>query len=180
LDLFAAVGFDATTVDQIAERAQVGRRTFFHYFPTKEAVLFGDITERGETMLQALTSAPPDDDPFHSLLAATRMMLDIDYDLERAKRIAGIVEANPVLLQRNRALVRGHFESDVVGVLQARYPAHSELELRTLNGVVFAAVQAAMAVYITEPEPGLRSYFDDAVSYLIAGIERSPTMEESR
>ena len=37
--LFGRQGFGATTVDQIAAAAGVGRRTFFRYFPTKEDVV---------------------------------------------------------------------------------------------------------------------------------------------
>jgi len=37
--LFRAKGFEETTVDEITERADVGRGTFFNYFPRKEAVL---------------------------------------------------------------------------------------------------------------------------------------------
>src|SRR5207244_2261335 len=43
LALFSEQGFTETTVDAIAERADVGRRTFFRYFPAKESVLFHDI-----------------------------------------------------------------------------------------------------------------------------------------
>lgn len=42
LDLFEAQGYHKTTIDQIADAAEIGRRTFFRYFPSKEAVLFGD------------------------------------------------------------------------------------------------------------------------------------------
>src|SRR5690349_978560 len=37
--LFREKGFEATTVDEITERADVGRGTFFNYFPKKENVL---------------------------------------------------------------------------------------------------------------------------------------------
>jgi len=39
LELFHEKGFDATTVDEITERADVAKGTFFNYFPRKESVL---------------------------------------------------------------------------------------------------------------------------------------------
>lgn len=39
LELFERKGFDATTVDEIAALADVGKGTFFNYFPTKQSVL---------------------------------------------------------------------------------------------------------------------------------------------
>jgi AcrR family transcriptional regulator len=40
LKLFAVRGYDATTIDEIAETAGVATRTFFRYFPTKEHALY--------------------------------------------------------------------------------------------------------------------------------------------
>ncbi len=39
LDLFTTEGYDQTTMDAIAERAEVGRVTLFKYFPTKSTLL---------------------------------------------------------------------------------------------------------------------------------------------
>jgi TetR/AcrR family transcriptional regulator, cholesterol catabolism regulator len=39
LDLFRIRGYEATTVEEIAERADVAKGTFFNYFPRKDAVL---------------------------------------------------------------------------------------------------------------------------------------------
>jgi AcrR family transcriptional regulator len=40
--LFQEQGYAATTVDQIAEAAEVSQSTFFRYFPTKEDVVLTD------------------------------------------------------------------------------------------------------------------------------------------
>lgn len=39
IDLFRERGFEATTVDDITEKADVAKGTFFNYFPRKDAVL---------------------------------------------------------------------------------------------------------------------------------------------
>jgi AcrR family transcriptional regulator len=39
IELFRSKGFEATTVDEITEKADVGRGTFFNYFPRKDSVL---------------------------------------------------------------------------------------------------------------------------------------------
>jgi AcrR family transcriptional regulator len=40
LDLFRQKGIEATTVDDITERADVAKGTFFNYYPRKESILF--------------------------------------------------------------------------------------------------------------------------------------------
>jgi AcrR family transcriptional regulator len=59
--LFRERGFEATTVDDITERADVGRGTFFNHFPRKDAVLAFLSEERSreaEENLSLLLEAP--------------------------------------------------------------------------------------------------------------------------
>lgn len=57
LELFAQRGFDAVTVTDIARHAEVGRTTFFRYFPDKQEVLFADDGEVRESMVAAADRA---------------------------------------------------------------------------------------------------------------------------
>jgi AcrR family transcriptional regulator len=58
LYLFAEQGYDETTVAQIAARAEIGLRTFFLHFPTKEAVLFNGSREAFPDLYRLVVSAP--------------------------------------------------------------------------------------------------------------------------
>ncbi|MDA0169732.1 TetR/AcrR family transcriptional regulator [Solirubrobacter taibaiensis] len=52
--LFDERGFTATTIDQIAEAAQVSRATVLNYFATKEDIVFGDAHLAVEALRGAL------------------------------------------------------------------------------------------------------------------------------
>ncbi|MBY6687822.1 mycofactocin system transcriptional regulator [Rhodococcus sp. BP-149] len=60
--LFVAKGFDETSVDDIAEAAGIARRTFFRYFPSKNAVPWGDFDD-GLALLRRLLSEIPREVP---------------------------------------------------------------------------------------------------------------------
>src|SRR3984957_18449821 len=57
LELFAARGFLETTVEDITEAADVGKGTFFNYFPTKEHTLAAYGGERIAAVERALEKA---------------------------------------------------------------------------------------------------------------------------
>src|SRR5246127_2706617 len=57
LELFGERGFLETTVEDITEAADVGKGTFFNYFPTKEHVLATYGEERLAAIEQALEKA---------------------------------------------------------------------------------------------------------------------------
>ena len=56
LGLFRRDGFEATTVDGIAEAAGIGRRTFFRYFASKNDVVWGDFDAGLATLRERLAA----------------------------------------------------------------------------------------------------------------------------
>lgn len=60
LDLFSAHGYEATTVDQIAEVSGISRRTFFRQFRAKEDVVFVDHDHALDQVTEYLSHEHPD------------------------------------------------------------------------------------------------------------------------
>ncbi|QTX06178.1 mycofactocin system transcriptional regulator [Agromyces archimandritae] len=60
LRLFIERGFDEVTVDEIAQEAGIGRRTFFRYFPSKNDLPWGDFGMLLERMRDYFAEVPPD------------------------------------------------------------------------------------------------------------------------
>jgi AcrR family transcriptional regulator len=59
LDLVASRGFAHVTVEDIAEAADVSPRTFFNYFPSKEAAVIGADPDRVTTLRERVVRAAP-------------------------------------------------------------------------------------------------------------------------
>ena len=68
LRLIREQGYDATTVEQIAEAAEVSPSTFFRYFPTKEDVVLQDDLDL--LWMDAFRAQPPGMSPIAAMRAA--------------------------------------------------------------------------------------------------------------
>lgn len=122
LDLFAERGFMETTVEDITEAADVGKGTFFNYFPTKEHVLAAYGTERVARVQRALEEAR----------AGTRPVQEVIREL--AADSAGQSKENPALL---RAIYAAH-----VSCAPVRVELQKRMRLaRRMLGRIFALAQ---------------------------------------
>ena len=94
--LFQANGFDATTVNDIAQQADMSPRTFFRYFDTKEDVVFQDAPRQLEALRRLLGDRPPGETnaaalraalvAFSEVLEGEREELNLRAQLARASR----------------------------------------------------------------------------------------------
>lgn len=92
-------GYEATTIDLIAERAGVSRRTFFNHFTGKADVLLLDLSTAIKDHVAAFDARPLDEKP---LVAAMRAMTEISanfmsdpINVRRAKRQAELGHLKP-------------------------------------------------------------------------------------
>jgi len=92
-------GYEATTMDDIAGLAGIGRRTLFRYFPSKPALVWGGMEPVVERMNAVLETAP-DDEPVRDVLArAITASLDLAPDsLEATRRRLRLLGSDPALI----------------------------------------------------------------------------------
>src|SRR5689334_12242579 len=86
LRLFTEQGYDATTVEQIAEAAEVSPSTFFRYFPTKEDVVITD--EYDPVMAEVYLAQPAELTPLEALRRTSMEMLSEMQEPEYERLIA--------------------------------------------------------------------------------------------
>ena len=108
MELFDRQGYDATTVDAIADGAGVSRRTFFHHFASKDAVLFLDhaaLLERAGVSLAGEAAA--ERDPVAAVHDALRVVLGSYLaDPELAVARYHLIRRSPELRAREIAWVQ--------------------------------------------------------------------------
>ncbi|WP_322762388.1 TetR/AcrR family transcriptional regulator [Frankia sp. Cr2] len=134
-------GYDAVTVDDIAEAAEVSTRTFFNYFTSKEDAIVGIDQEEIQETVSALANRPPDESPV-AALRAVMVAQSIDTALHRDQLQAKIrvIRANPVLIGAFHASW-SRYEAALVDIVAQRCGLDSDMD--AYPSVV---VSAALAV----------------------------------
>ena len=101
LRMFTEKGFDATTLEELADEAEISKSTFFRFFPAKEAAAIEAEAELWTAYLGALADrelSGPILSELHQTLAAGAARLDPGWD-ERFLATRRLVAAEPALLK---------------------------------------------------------------------------------
>jgi TetR/AcrR family transcriptional regulator, regulator of mycofactocin system len=171
--LFAANGFDATTVDEIAAAAGIGRRTFFRYFPSKNDIPWGAFEDELERMRARLTDCPPDT----PLMDAVRVAL-IDFNqvapaqVPLHRRRMELILRVPTLFAHSTLRFTAWREvvAEFVAQRTGRQPA--DLAPQAIAHAVLGVAVAAYEHWLDDPDSDLGALLDDAMRQLGSAFAR--------
>jgi len=170
LRLFREQGYHATTVEQIAEAAEVSPSTFFRYFPTKEDVVLRD--DMDVIGLEAFEAQPASLSPIAAYRAAVLEAFAslTPEELERFRETTHLTLTVPEV--RARALDEFASGIDTVATAVARRTGRSadDFAVRNMAGALIGVVVAATMPWGEQPAPDMLDRIDAALAHLEAGL----------
>ena len=165
--LFAARGFDATTVDEIAAAAGIGRRTFFRYFPSKNDIPWGAFEDELERMRVRLKACPPE----VPLADAIRVAL-IDFNrvtpeqVPLHRRRMELILRVPTLLAHSTLRFTAWREVVAEFVAERTGRRQDDLAPQAVAHAVLGVAIAAYEHWLDDPGSNLPALLDDAMRQL--------------
>ena len=152
-ELFETRGYDETTVADIAAAAEIGTRTFFSYFASKEEVLFPEADARVTAAVEAIATRAPGETPVDILL---RTLRELGTD---ADEMVGRTAALRLRLTRTVPAVRGRglqiqldAQREIARRLHEAYPEELDaVGAGALVGAFVGATTGALQVLLDEP-----------------------------
>lgn len=171
LDLFVERGFEATTMDDIAERADVARATVFNHFPQKTAFLFEWGQRRRDRVAETMASEHVAELPAADRL---RRYLSALAELNIASRRATVtlmdasVRIGGALRSPNLDLELAKFVDEGRRAGEFRSDVDSAQAGTLLAAGYFSSVLRWIS---SEPEPfDLPEYLDQVLTIILRGI----------
>ncbi|MFJ6568177.1 TetR/AcrR family transcriptional regulator [Streptomyces sp. NPDC091292] len=171
--LITEQGYEATTVEQIAEAAEVSPSTVFRYFPTKEDIV---LTDEFDPLLEEELRARPADEPLiDSLRYVLRRVLTLGTQEEpeaTVLRTRLMVEVPSVRSRMMESMsVTGRMLCRVVAERTGRDP--DDLDVRVYAMALIGGLQEA-TMYWAEHDhrDDLRDLIDRALTTLDSGLPR--------
>ncbi len=181
LRLFAAHGFEETTVEQIAAAAGVSRRTFFRYFDSKAAVLFSEFDAEVTELRAAFAAIPAN---VGVMTAIRRVVVGVNHyraeDVPELRARMSLIGSN-ASLQAEAARHYDAWERAVADFAATRLGQDVDsLYPLAIGRASLAAARAAFDRWAARADADLTVYLDAALAALAAGFSAASTADGSR
>ena len=171
-ELFDERGFDGTTINDIAEKADIAPRTFFSYFPSKDDVVFHDFEEQYEMIAGWLREREPGTNAIDALRAGIETSMDGEPDPTdmREKRCRNrLVRENDSLAAHGDHL-KGRL-ADVLAEAVAKDLGAQPPELRPrLVGAAFVAAISVLGDTAENEDEHSAETIDNLLAFLRGGL----------
>jgi AcrR family transcriptional regulator len=171
LRLFLEHGFEATTLDAIAASADISRRTFFHYFASKEAIVFALESDTEQLFRTVLAASTNDLQPLNAVRQALSVIIS-RYQTEEARSIDRLMRSTEALRARKQANYARQ-ETALYNALSEKWPAPDRQPgLRLLAMVGIGAMRlAADCWHDDKGQRPLQNYLEEAFQRLRAEFD---------
>ena len=181
LRLFLEQGFEATTVDQIAEAADYHRATFFRIFDSKEDVALGDITTRFDLARAELQARAPAKDPWQDarrVLTEQALSFDDSDDELEAMHLA-LWTTDPALQARFTSMMLD-WEATIAAFFAASWDVDPPSDMRcyTIATAMIGVARSAL-IAARDHRASLRDVLDEGFDLLEHGV-LAPTGASTR
>ena len=171
IDLFAATGFDEVSVDDVAEAAGIARRTLFRYYPSKNALPWGDFDAHLDHMRDLLADLEPGV-PIRDALRTALLAFNTFDDAETArhrKRMRVILET--AALQAYSMTMYAGWRAVVAAFVAQRLGAKVEdLVPRTVAWTMLGVALSAYENWLADESVSLAQALGDAFDTVSAGL----------
>ena len=172
LELFDELGFDGTTIDDIAAAADIAPRTFFSYFPTKEDVVLADYATRLERLVDELGRRPTTEAPW-TALRTSFVVVAGDYEAHRDDLIRRftIMAANPSVYARNLQLQAGWEDALTDALIRRSGRTAESIEPRLLSSAALACMRSSIRHWLQiDHDTALPELIDDCFARIATGL----------
>lgn len=166
LRLFRDQGYDATTVEDICEAAEVSDTTFYRYFGSKAHVVLWD--EFNPLLIEAFEAQPSDLSSVRALRFAFRQVFSsmTPRQHEEQRQRISLLLALPELRAAMVDQFLEAFRLIATFVAERTGQPPTDLAVRTLAGAVSGAALAVMFALADDPEADIATLFDQSIGHL--------------
>ncbi|HEX3650229.1 MAG TPA: TetR family transcriptional regulator [Pseudonocardiaceae bacterium] len=170
LRLFQEQGYEATTVQQIAEAAVISESTFYRYFPTKADIVMQDDLD--PVFVRVFRAQPRELCAVDAVRAAATSVLgslsaeDVVHQRERMELIQSVPELRALML--DQFVIGLDLLADELALRTGR--SADDLAVRALAGAVVGVGLAVIATATRDPATDLARLLDEAITALPEGL----------
>jgi mycofactocin system transcriptional regulator len=169
IDLFSERGFDDVSVDDVAAAAGIARRTLFRYYPSKNALPWGDF-DAHLGLMKGLLAATDAEAPVHEALRAALLAFNDFDDADRHRQRMRLILETEALQAYSMTMYAG-WRAVVASFVAARLRiSPADLIPQTAAWTMLAVALAAYEQWLADESVSLAAALGDAFDLLAGGL----------